>query len=70
VKTLSNCNGRCVDSGDIGLPGYGIAYPHPMCPKHGEPHPFRWSGKTHDTHAGLLRLCECGAYEDEHKAPR
>jgi hypothetical protein len=64
---MNECNGVCITPADIGLPGYGgVAYAHPMCPEHGEPHEFRWNGKTHDTHDGLLRWCECGAYEDEH----
>ena len=64
---MSPCNGLCVDSADIGVPGHGIAYQHPDCPEHGDPHPFVWNGKVHDTHDGLLRLCDCGAYEDEHQ---
>lgn len=28
------CDGLCIDSADIGVPGYGIAYPHPGCPLH------------------------------------
>jgi hypothetical protein len=28
------CDGMCVDSGDIGVPGYVIVYPHPGCPLH------------------------------------
>lgn len=31
------CDGLCVDSADIGVPGYGIVYPHPGCPLH-DPH--------------------------------
>jgi hypothetical protein len=64
----SECNGLCVIASDVGIPGYGdqIAYSHPMCPEHGHPHKFRWSGRRHDTHDGTLRVCECGAYEDEH----
>lgn len=62
------CNGICVTAADIGVGGTDqVAYPHPDCPEHGDPHPFVWSGKFHDTHDGLLRLCGCGAYEDEHK---
>lgn len=61
------CNGICVTAADIGVGGYDqVAYPHPDCPAHGDPHEFKDSGKTHDTHDGLLRICECGAYEDEH----
>jgi hypothetical protein len=29
------CDGLCLDSADIGVPGYGIAYAHPGCPLHG-----------------------------------
>lgn len=29
------CDGLCIDSADIGVPGYGVAYPHPGCPLHG-----------------------------------
>ncbi len=29
------CDGLCVTSDDIGVPGYGVAYPHPACPVHG-----------------------------------
>lgn len=60
------CNGLCVTGADVGVPGPGIAYAHPACPEHGKPHCFVDSGKTHFTHDGLLRICECGAYEDEH----
>lgn len=64
---VSECNGLCVTAADIGVGNYDqIAYPHPMCPQHGDVHQFEWSGKTHDTHDGLLKLCVCGAYEDEH----
>lgn len=28
------CDGLCIDSADIGVPGYGVAYPHPGCPLH------------------------------------
>jgi hypothetical protein len=28
------CDGLCLSSADIGIPGYGIAYPHPGCPLH------------------------------------
>lgn len=64
---MGSCIGFCVTGADIGVgPSDMVAYPHPMCPKHGEPHEFKWNGKFHDTHAGLLRLCGCGAYEDEH----
>lgn len=53
---------------DIGLGSFKqIAYPHPDCPEHGEPHEFADSGKRHDTHEGVLRVCSCGAYEDEHR---
>lgn len=31
----AECNGMCIDSAEIGVPGYGIAYPHPECPLHG-----------------------------------
>jgi hypothetical protein len=63
---MSNCNGICLTGSDIGVPSSEVAYPHPMCPEHGEPHQFKWNGKFHDTHDGLLRLCDCGAYEDGH----
>jgi hypothetical protein len=64
---MSACTGLCVTAADIGVgPASQVAYGHPMCPEHGEPHDFKWSGKFHDTHDGLLRLCECSAYEDEH----
>lgn len=63
---MSNCNGLCMTAADISLSGDGVAYAHPTCPEHGDPHPFEWSGKTHDTHDGVLRVCVCGAYEDEH----
>lgn len=60
---VSECNGLCVTAADIGVGNYDqIAYPHPMCPQHGDVHQFEWSGKTHDTHDGLLKLCVCGAY--------
>ncbi|BBY54167.1 hypothetical protein MKOR_14180 [Mycolicibacillus koreensis] len=62
------CNGLCVSAADVGVgPPTAIAYPHPSCPEHGSPHPFDWSGKVHETHDGTLRLCTCGAYEDEHQ---
>lgn len=62
------CNGLCVTAADIGVgPVSAVAYPHPMCSEHGEPHDFEWSGKTHNTHDGPQRWCKCGAYEDEHK---
>ena len=64
---VSECNGLCVTAADIGVGNYDqIAYPHPMCPQHGDVHQFEWSGKTHDTHDGLLKLCVCEAYEHEH----
>lgn len=28
------CNGICLDSSEVGVPGYGIAYAHPDCPLH------------------------------------
>lgn len=28
------CNGECLTPYDIGVPGTGIAYPHPACPLH------------------------------------
>lgn len=28
------CDGLCLTSADMGVPGYGIAYPHPGCPAH------------------------------------
>lgn len=28
------CDGLCVTSADVGVPGYGVAYPHPGCPEH------------------------------------
>ena len=31
---VANCDGLCIDSADVGVPGYGIAYPHPGCPLH------------------------------------
>lgn len=64
---VSECNGLCVTAADIGVGRHDqIAYPHPMCPQHGDVHQFEWSGKTHDTHDGLLKICVCSAYEDEH----
>ena len=64
---MSACNGLCVTGADVGVGGYDqIAYPHPMCLEHGEPHEFEWSRKTHQTHDGPQRWCVCGAYEDEH----
>lgn len=65
----AECNGLCVAAADIGVLGVPsglIAYPHPACPEHGATHPFVWGGQVHDTHDGPLRVCECGAYEDEH----
>lgn len=56
------CNGLCIDSGDVGVPGYGIAYAHPACPEHGGPHAF---DPVDMHHSGAAR-CRCGAYEDEH----
>lgn len=32
--TEATCDGLCIDSADIGVPGYGVAYPHPGCPLH------------------------------------
>lgn len=26
---MNECDGLCLTSADIGIPGYGIAYPHP-----------------------------------------
>lgn len=64
---MSSCNRLCVTAAAIGVgTADQVAYAHPICPEHGEPHEFRWNGATHDTHDGLLRWCECGAYEDEH----
>lgn len=31
------CNGICVTAHDVGLPYYGIVYPHPECELHGYP---------------------------------
>lgn len=28
------CDGLCISSADVGVPGYGIAYAHPDCPLH------------------------------------
>lgn len=44
LTTEPECDGLCVDSSDIGVPGYGIAYAHPGCPLHDTPG----------------RKCECG----------
>lgn len=44
LPTEPECDGLCVDSSDIGVPGYGIAYAHPGCPLHDTPG----------------RKCECG----------
>jgi hypothetical protein len=30
----AGCDGLCVTGADIGVPGYGVAYPHPGCPAH------------------------------------
>ena len=32
--TELTCDGLCVYAADIGIPGYGVAYPHPGCPLH------------------------------------
>lgn len=32
--TQPTCDGLCVTSADVGVPGYGVAYPHPGCPLH------------------------------------
>lgn len=32
--TEPECNGQCLTGYDIGVPGGGIAYPHPQCPLH------------------------------------
>lgn len=40
------CSGECLSGYDIGIPGPGIAYPHPDCPAHGsqwEPDDNEWS---------------------------
>ena len=40
------CDGVCLSGYDIGIPGPGIAYPHPDCPAHGEqwvPQDNEWS---------------------------
>lgn len=58
----AECNGLCLDSGDVGVPGYGIAYAHPTCPEHGDPHEFA----PVDVHCSGAVRCRCGAYEDEH----
>lgn len=29
-----SCDGLCLYSADIGVPGYGVAYAHPGCPLH------------------------------------
>lgn len=34
TTTEPECDGLCVNSSDLGVPGYGIAYPHPGCPLH------------------------------------
>jgi hypothetical protein len=36
---MSECNGICVTSSDLGVPEYGhmVAYAHPDCPEHGDP---------------------------------
>lgn len=66
-KSDAACIGLCVSAADIGVGSIDqVAYPHPSCPAHGEPHAFQDSGGTHLTHEGLLRRCVCGAYEDEH----
>jgi len=30
----SACDGLCITGADIGIPGPGVAYPHPSCPEH------------------------------------
>jgi hypothetical protein len=32
------CNGICLYGSDLGVPSSGVAYAHPDCPEHGEPH--------------------------------
>lgn len=34
TSSTAECDGLCIDSADVGVPGYGIAYPHPGCPLH------------------------------------
>lgn len=31
---MTTCDGLCVTSADIGIPGDSVAYPHPGCPAH------------------------------------
>lgn len=49
-----NCNGRCVTAADIGVGTFlQIAYPHPMCPEHGDDpmHDYR-EVRIHELHTG------------------
>lgn len=52
-STEPECDGLCVDSADIGIPGYGVAYPHPGCPLHAPeqvcpcPYPDQCLSPTH-----------------------
>lgn len=59
----TNCNGLCLTAGDIGLGGNDVAYPHPSCPEHGEPHPFELGGADR---LGRL-MCSCGGYQSDHE---
>lgn len=36
----SSCNGLCLSAADIGVPVPGIAYPHPGCEAHADPHDY------------------------------
>lgn len=70
--TDPTCDGLCVDSADIGVPGYGIAYPHPGCPLHdpggacGCGQPDRCMSPSH----GQLSTTEALAARHSQKAQR
>lgn len=58
-----DCNGMCLSSGDIGLGGDAVAYPHPLCSAHGDGCPgFQVADADQ-----LGRLyCTCRALQTEH----
>lgn len=59
------CNGLCLSAADIGIPEAGgntVAYEHPMCPEHGDVHPYRFR-KTDNFGR---EMCECGGYRTDH----
>jgi hypothetical protein len=60
---MSDCNGICLTGSDIGIPSNEVAYAHPGCPEHGDPHDFQLG---HADKVGRLICGRCREYQTEH----